>query len=207
MIYGHRPRGTFRIVFVAICATLLSPPLVARAPDVWEFDGSGSWTMRGDVLVLEKAGVPAGPIRRPGALAIRRGQPVEDVEFQVDVRSTAPADLAVRDVLLIVGYQSPSRFYYIHLAAKTDAVHNGIFLVNDADRRRIDDGKGVARLTDQAWHRVRVVRRATTGAIEVFFGDDPKPLLKASDRTLSQGRVGVGSFDETAEFRRFEILQ
>ena len=192
---------------VTICATFLSPPLVARAPDAWEFDGSGSWTMRGDVLVLEKPGVPAGPIRRPGALAIRRGPPVEDVEFQVDVRSTAPADLAVRDVLLIVGYQSPSRFYYIHLAAKTDAVHNGIFLVNDADRRRIDDGKGVARLTDQAWHRVRVVRRATTGAIEVFFGDDPKPLLKASDRTLSHGRVGVGSFDETAEFRRFEILQ
>jgi hypothetical protein len=196
-----------RLVLIAIAVALLTHALVARAPEDWEFDGNGTWTTRGDVLVLEKAGVPGGPIRRPGALAIRRGQPVADVEFQVEVRSTAPADLAVRDVLLIVGYQSPSRFYYIHLAAKTDAVHNGIFLVNDADRRRIDDGKGVARLTDQAWHRVRVVRRGTTGAIEVFFDDDAQPLLKASDRTLSQGRVGVGSFDETAEFRRLEILQ
>ena len=45
-------------------------------------------------------------------------------------------DLDVRDVQLILGYQSPTQFYYVHLSAKTDAVHNGIFLVNNADRRR-----------------------------------------------------------------------
>jgi hypothetical protein len=202
-----RAGGIYRVVLVAMCATFLGHQLVARAADNWEFDGSGSWATRGGVLVLEKAGVPAGPIRRPAALAIRRGQSFEDVEFEVDVRSTAPVELAVRDVVLIVGYESPSRFYYIHLAAKTDAVHNGIFLVDDADRRRIDDGKGQARLIDQEWHRVRVVRRGSTGAIEVFFGDDARPLLTASDRTIVRGRVGVGSFDETAEFRRLEILR
>jgi hypothetical protein len=189
---------------IALCSSLAA---LHGAPDEWDFDGNGGWTMRGDVLVLEKAGVPGGPIRRPGALAIRRGTPVGDVEFRVDVRSTAPPDLAVRDVLLIVGYQSPSRFYYIHLSAKTDAVHNGIFLVDDADRRRIDDGKGVPRLTDQAWHSVRVVRRVASGAIEVFVDAEERPVLAASDRTLTAGRVGVGSFDETAEFRRFEIVE
>jgi hypothetical protein len=174
-------------------------------PTDWEFDGSGAWTMREDVLVLEKAGVPAGPIRRPAALALLRGKPLDDVEFSVDVRSTAPADLSVRDVLLIVGYQSPSRFYYVHLSAKTDAVHNGIFLVDNADRRRIDDGKARARLTDQEWHRVRLVRRVATGTIQVFFGDEIEPTLSATDRTLTTGRVGVGSFDETAEFRAWSV--
>ncbi len=177
----------------------------AQMPTDWEFDGSGAWTMREDVLVLEKAGVPAGPIRRPAALALLRGKPLDDVEFSVDVRSTAPADLSVRDVLLIVGYQSPSRFYYVHLSAKTDAVHNGIFLVDDADRRRIDDGKARARLTDQEWHRVRLVRRVAAGTIQVFFGDELEPTLSATDRTLTSGRVGVGSFDETAEFRAWSV--
>ena len=187
-------------LIVAVCA-LLTCAAGAQSLADWEFDGTGVWTMRGDVLVLEKAGVPGGPIRRPAALALFRGRSFEDVEFRIDVRSTAPADLLVRDVLLIVGYQSPLRFYYIHLSAKTDAVHNGIFLVNDADRRRIDDGKARARLTGQDWHRVRVVRRSATGSIQVFFGDETEPTLAATDRTLPSGRIGVGSFDETAEFR------
>lgn len=171
----------------------------------WDLDGTGGWNVRGDVLVLEKPGVPGGPIRRPAALAISRGKPLDDLELQVEVRSTAPTDLAVRDVLLIFGYQSPSRFYYVHLSARTDAVHNGIFLVDHADRRRIDDGKAPARLTDQAWHRVRLVRQTATGSIQVFFGDETTPTLSAVDRTLLSGRVGVGSFDETGEFRGFHV--
>jgi hypothetical protein len=191
---------------IATCVAVQCAPAAQSAND-WEFDGNGVWSTRGEVLVLEKAGVPAGPIRRPGALAILRGRSFEEVEYRVDVRSTAPPDLAVRDVLLILGYQSPSRFYYVHLSAKTDKVHNGIFLVDNADRRRIDDGKARARLTDQEWQRVRVVRRPRTGSIQVFFGEEPEPTLSATDRTLASGRVGVGSFDETAEFRRFEIVR
>src|SRR4030095_5665384 len=126
----------------------------------WELDGSGGWTVRGRSLVLEKAGVPSGAIRRPAALAIYRGPSVADFALQVDIRSTAPIDLDVRDVLLIFGYRSPTQFYYVHLARKTDPVHNGIFLVNDADRRRLDDGSAPARLSDQAWHRVRLERQA-----------------------------------------------
>jgi hypothetical protein len=199
---------TLRLVYaltIAMCAWLFTQSAVAQKVADWEFDGSGVWKMEGDVLVLEKAGVPAGPIRRPAALAILRGRSFEDVKFTVDIRSTAPADLAVRDVLLILGYQSPSRFYYVHLSAKTDNVHNGIFLVDNADRRRIDDGKARARLTDQEWHRVRLVRRATTGSIQVFFGNETEPTLSATDRTLVSGRVGVGSFDETAEFRALQF--
>lgn len=194
-----------RVLTVATCAWLFTQSPAAQKVADWEFDGSGAWTMRGDVLVLEKAGVPAGPIRRPAALALLRGKPFEDVELAVDIRSTAPADLTVRDVLLILGYQSPSRFYYIHLSAKTDNVHNGIFLVDNADRRRIDDGTARARLTDQEWHRVRLVRRTATGSIQVFFADETEPTLSAIDRTLTTGRVGVGSFDETAEFRGWSV--
>lgn len=190
----------------AMYAWLVLQASAATAMSDWEFDGNGAWTMRGDVLVLEKAGVPEGPIRRPAALAILRGKPFEDVELRLDLRSTAPTDLAVRDVLLIVGYQSPSRFYYVHLSAKTDSFHNGIFLVDNADRRRIDQANARARLTDQEWHRVRLVRKPATGSIEVFFGDEQQPTLSASDRTLANGRVGVGSFDETAEFRAVQVL-
>jgi hypothetical protein len=177
----------------------------ARGLAEWEIDGTGRWRMRGGVLALFEAGVPAGPIRRPAAMAIFKGAPVGAFRLAVDLRSTAPADLAVRDVLLIFGYQSPTRFYYVHLSARTDAVHNGVFLVNDADRRRLDKPTTTGRLTDQAWHRVRLERDTATGRIDVFFDNAARPILSAADTTIVSGRVGVGSFDETAEFRRFEL--
>ncbi len=132
-------------------------------------------------------------------------QPVGDFTLDVDLRSTAPVDLDVRDVLLIFGYQSPTRFYYVHLSKKTDAVHNGIFLVKDADRKRLDAPTSVGRLVDQEWHHVRLVREVASGRIQVFFDADPNPVLSVVDGTLTTGRVGVGSFDETAEFRGMEL--
>lgn len=172
----------------------------------WELDGNGTWKVTGQTLVLEKEGVPAGKIRRPAALAILKSDPLTDLTMKLELRSTAPADLAVRDVQLIVGYQSPSQFYYVHLSAKTDAVHNGIFIVNNADRKRIDVPNPKAYLTDQAWHRVRLERNAATGSIAVFFDDNPTPILSATDTTLAWGRVGVGSFDEIGEFRNVEVV-
>ena len=110
-------------------AVVLKPEISdARGLRDFDLDGSGGWSVRGPVLSLDKAGVPGGPIRRPAAIAILKGAAVTDFTLQVEARSTAPVDLAVRDVLLIFGYQSPTQFYYVHLAAKTDDVHNGIFV-------------------------------------------------------------------------------
>lgn len=182
-------------------------PVISQARGMadWDLDGNGGWAVRGDVLVLEKAGVPEGPIRRPAALAILKSQPLTDLTFRVDVKSTAPPDLAVRDVQIVLGYQSPTRFYYVHLSAKTDAVHNGIFLVDNADRRRLDKLDSKAPLTDQAWHRVRLEREVESGRIAVYFDDAPEPVLSVVDKTLTWGRVGIGSFDETGEFRNVEL--
>jgi hypothetical protein len=198
---------------VALLLVLQAGGDVALTPELserrgladFDLDGNGAWAIRGGTLILEKAGVPGGPIRRPAALAILKSEPLRDLTYTLELRSTAPVDLDVRDVQLIIGYQSPSQFYYVHLSAKTDAVHNGIFLVNNADRRRIDQPTSRARLLDQAWHRVRLERNVTTGAIRVFVDDDKTPALSAVDRTLTAGRVGVGSFDETGEFRAIAV--
>jgi len=185
---------------------VLKPEFVdARGLSEWEIDGSGQWRMSGNVLQLYAAGVPAGPIRKPAAMAILKSEPVGDFTLDVDLRSTAPVDLDVRDVLLILGYQSPTRFYYVHLSRKTDGVHNGIFLVNDADRKRLDPPTSVSRLVDQEWHHVRLVREVASGRIQVSFDADPNPVLSVVDGTLTSGRVGVGSFDETAEFKGLEL--
>jgi hypothetical protein len=206
MFFGGSLAAALCVVVVAQEPVTVRPRLDSadRLSD-WTLDGSGTWEIAGGKLVLAKEGTPAGPLRRPGALAILNSPAFGRVTLEAEVRSTAPADLKVRDVLLIVGYESPTRFYYVHLSGVTDGVHNGIFLVADADRRRIDDGKGEPQLKDQAWHRTRLERDPATGRIDVFVDGSGKPVLQATDTTIPAGRVGLGSFDETGEFRAVTV--
>jgi len=171
----------------------------------WDLDGSGIWRIDARKLILSKAGTPSGFIRRPAALAILNMQPVQRVTIEADIRSTAPADVVRRDLDIIVGYESPTRFYYVHLAAVSDDVHNGIFRVKNADRVRIDSGGAKPQLADFSWHHVRVDRDGRTGRIAVYMDGSRAPVLQATDTTIGRGRVGVGSFDDTGEFRDIVI--
>jgi hypothetical protein len=165
-------------------ALLAAPPATVRANlDAaeriadWTLDGSGSWDIAGGTLRLTKAGIPGGPIRRPAALAILKSSPFTKFTLEAEIKSTAPVDLPVRDVDLIFDYESPTRFYYVHLAGITNAVHNGIFVVADADRKRLDEPTSVPQMKDQAWHRVRLERDPASGRIEIFVDGASTPAL------------------------------
>ena len=171
----------------------------------WTLDGNGTWDVAGGSLRLTKAGIPGGPIRRPAALAILKSRPFARLTLEAEIKSTAPVDLPVRDVDLIFDYESPNRFYYVHLAGITNAVHNGIFVVADADRRRLDEPDSVPQMKDQAWHRIRLERDPASGSIEIFVDGSSAPVLKANDKTITSGRIGFASFDETGEFRKIVV--
>lgn len=172
----------------------------------WEFRNPASWEVEDGVLRLVTPGRPAGPIRRPAEWAILRSDTFGDVVVEVDVRADAPVGRMGRDVLIFFGYQSPTRFYYAHLSNETTPPHNGIFLVNDADRVRVDDATAEPRLMDADWHRARLERDAESGAIRVYLDGDDRPVLQATDTTLRTGRVGFGSFDDPASFREVRIV-
>jgi hypothetical protein len=208
-----------RLFLVPLAASLVLTVVVAAqkpfsgkpdlgAPDAlnqFTLDGSGTWEVKDKMLVLTKAGTPGGPIRRPAALAVLKSDPLTKATVEVEMRSTAPEEVKNRDLEIIFGYESPSRFYYVHLAGITDPNHNGIFLVDNKDRRRIDDGTTPPQLKDREWHRVRLVRDGASGRIDIFVDGSKQPVLRATDTTIASGRVGLGSFDDTGEFRSFAV--
>jgi len=183
---------------------------VSRAvPETLELldrDGSAEWAISNGLLVLQKPGIPAGAIRRPAGIAVFRTPPLTRVVVDLELRCTAPIDVVHRDLEVVFGYQSPTRFYYVHLAGTTDDVHNGVFLVDNADRRRIDDGKTPPQLRDQNWHHVRLERDGSAGSIRVFVDGPKNPSWSLTDTTIRAGRVGVGSFDDTGEFREISVV-
>jgi photosystem II stability/assembly factor-like uncharacterized protein len=119
--------------------------------------------------------------------------------LDVDVLSTH-ADYNHRDVCLYFGYQSPTQFYYVHLGKKADPHANQIFIVNNKARTKISTKTTSGTDWDDQWHKVRIKRDASSGKIEVYFDDMKQPVMTATDRTFAWGQIGLGSFDDTADW-------
>lgn len=144
-----------------------------------------------------------GAIRAPAAWSVLRNFPVSSFSFTGRLKSHTDPEVLVRDLLVIFHYQDPTHLYYVHFSASSDEVHNIIGLVNGADRVKINRepvGESVFRLTDSAWHEFKVTFDARTGGIEAYLDDMETPILTASDSTLPNGLVGIGSFDDTGSF-------
>ncbi|MGC4005016.1 MAG: hypothetical protein QM811_18640 [Pirellulales bacterium] len=72
--------------------------------------------------------------------------------------------------------------------------------MNDAPRVKISKTTTEGTKWDDAGHLIRVKRKVDAGTIEVFWDDMDKPVMTAEDKTFAKGRVGIGSFDDTADF-------
>lgn len=172
------------------------------------------WRFEGDQVILSEAGVERPGPRRPFEYAVLTKGPVYGTErIDADVRIDTPTDVGNRDVIIVFGYRSDTQFSYVHLSQDNSIYpHNGIFVVNNADRLRIEDQWDPVRsrgatpaITDTNWHHVRVVRHADTGEIAVYLDHSKNPLMTAVDRTFTSGRVGFGSFDNIGRVRDFEV--
>lgn len=71
-----------------------------------------------------------------------------------------------------------------------------IFVVDNADRYRIDDQwtgsvGAPSSITDEEYHRVRVRHCADIGEIAVFVDNIDEPLMTATDTTFKSVQVGI----------------
>ena len=108
------------------------------------------------------------------------------------------------------GYQNPAHLYYVHFApAKNDPNADQVFIVNDADRKMITDkdhpSPGIDWGDQKTWHRLKIVRKVNDGLIEAYFDDMEKPIETAHDKTFTWGRIGIGTFDDTADFAEVKL--
>ena len=182
------------------------------SPRHWDPLTDATWAFEGNQVVMTAPGTaPTGP-RRPFEYAVvTKGPELSSVAVSAQVRIDEPVEVTNRDVIIVWNYQSPTRFHYAHLSTdNTIYPHNGIFVVDDADRLRIDDqwdpvaSRGAApAITDAEWHHVLVTHDTRTGRIEVRLDGAREPLMTATDTTLTHGRVGFGSFDNVGRTRHF----
>jgi hypothetical protein len=173
--------------------------------DAWQLPHPEDWSIvseagaqgGGHYLHMNRNREPGVP-RRPLQFALIKGVNVGSFDFQARLRREG------RSMMVVFNYVDSLHFYYTHLSMDTGTkqpVHNGIFIVNGKPRKRVAGIDAPPALPDRNWHRVRVTRDARRGSIEVFMDDAPRPLFSVVDSTFTCGQVGIGSFDETGDFR------
>jgi hypothetical protein len=177
------------------------------SPEGWkliDIDGGKAFSEFKNVDIGKKL-----PHRSPWNVALLKDINVGDFALEVKVRETAH-EYPHRDSVLFFGYQDPSHFYYVHFAPVTgDKNADQIFIVNDADRKKITDPEheslGVHWGEPTDWHRLKVVRKVEDGLVEAYFDDMEKPLMTAHDKNFTWGRIGIGTFDDTADFAEVKL--
>jgi hypothetical protein len=184
---------------------------LTRDPELkeWELVDNGWKTAADDsgekfLSLATKASNYQPKYRSPTHLALWKTEVDGDFELDIEVKSTHP-DYGHRDVVLFLGYQNPDQYYYVHLAKAMDENANQVFIVNQAARKKISTTTTAGVPWDDAWHTVRIRREVSSGKFTVYFDDLTKPVMAATDKTFGKGRIGVGSFDDTADFRKVQI--
>jgi polyhydroxybutyrate depolymerase len=174
----------------------------------WDFTDQAAWrvaeTPEGNALDQFQPSEYAPKVRSPVNIALVEGLDLSEFVMEVWAKSTT-RDYDHRDVCFFFGHQDPTHFYYSHVAKAGDEHAHSIFLVNGEPRVSIakERTKGVE--WGENWHKIVLVRRPETGAIEVYFDDLSHPVESAADQTFTHGRIGVGTFDDTAQFRDIRI--
>lgn len=176
--------------------------------DAWEPTDAKAWRIEdgrgGKVLALFGKSEYQPKVRSPLNINLIKDVEVGSFVLELEMHSTTK-DYGHRDLCLFFGHQDPSHFYYVHIANVSDPHANSIFLVNGEPRVSIAKTRTEGTKWDDNWHSVRLVRDVETGSIEVFFDDNPEPIMTAVDDHFKSGRIGVGSFDDTGQYDDIRI--
>ena len=195
---GINPDGNWPLLASADFEDGQAPGWTPNHPDHWRVvkqDGSF-------VYELMTPG-EEGKVRAPTSWSLMADHDVTSFVFTGRLKCAADPANTKRDLCIFFHFQDPSHFGYVHFSASSDEVHNIIGLVNGADRVKINlepPGQSVYRLTDKEWHQFKVTYDAVGGKIEAYLDDLETPILRAVDKTLGHGLVGIGSFDDTGFF-------
>jgi hypothetical protein len=195
-------------IFLLLLAALSAAGSLQIFGHEWTVPNPADWKVEqeGDTPVLRllvgREPLP-GP-RRPFQFALANTPDLADVTLEADVRPTK------RSLILVFAYRDPAHFDYAHLSSDTatkQPVHNGIFHVFGGERVRISAVNGPAAFDEiNKWYHARLEFHPASGLIQVQVDGKPIPALRAYDLSLGNGKVGIGSFNETADFKNVKLL-
>lgn len=196
------------LLLLCVCLPLLqAADTIEVFGHKWEVPIAKDWAVEkqdGTEVLRMLVARPQTQPRRPSQFAIASDTPeFEKVNVEAEVRRLGSS------LIFVYAYKDPAHFNYVHLsvdAPSKQPVHNGVFHVFGGERVRISNQQGPGSLPSaEDWYKVRLDYDASSGLVEVKVNGESFPSLRGIDLSLGAGRVGIGSFFETALFRNVKI--
>jgi hypothetical protein len=194
-----------------LCALVSSCLLAESSLNVfnqsWTVPNAADWSITQDgaasVLHLLVGREPLPGPRRPFQFALAEMKPARKLIVEADAMPLK------RSLIIVYAYRDASHFDYAHFStdsAGKQPVHNGVFHVYGGERVRISSTDGPPAFPAiNRWFHIKLVWDGATGSVQGYVDGQAVPALHAVDLSLSEGRVGIGSFDETADFKNVKI--
>jgi hypothetical protein len=195
------------VLALAIAAAAFASGALEAFGYHWTMPDAADWKLDGEagaqILHLVVGREPLPGARRPHQFAIADTPAFERVMVEADVQPTK------RSLMIVFAYHDNSHFDYAHLSTDTGTkqpVHNGVFHVFGGERVRISSLNGPAAFEAiNRWYHVVLKYDGDTGEVNVTVDGKPVLALHAYDLSLGAGKVGLGSFNETGDFKNVKI--
>ena len=174
----------------------------------WTVPDAADWKIGSDdgssvLHLLVGKEPPANVPRRPMQFAIANTRDFHAVRIDADVRPLG------HSLMIVFAYRDAEHFNYAHMSIDTAVQqphHNGIFHVYGGERVRISSEQGPQTFAQSnRWYHVALNWHGATGEVNVQVNGTDVPALHAVDLSLRSGKVGLGSFDETGDFKNVRI--
>jgi hypothetical protein len=194
-----------KILFVVLCfaSLLLAVDSIGVFGEKWTVQSASDWVAGNDLLQLKvSAEPPAGQPRRPTKYALLESRPYSKATVEAEIKRNG------RSLIIVYAWQDDTHYNYAHISVDTAAsqnVHNGMFHIFGGERVRMSSLEGPGSLPTQDWTPVKLVFDGESGHAYVEVNGKRNPSLDAVDLSLRWGRVGIGSFDETGDFRNVKV--
>jgi len=196
-----------KLAIAVLCSGALvfgaASDLITAFGKEWTVQQASDWAAENGVLRLKVKGEPVvGQPRRPTKFALLNSEPFARVTVEAELKQTG------RSLIIVYAWQDANHYNYAHLSsdeAVKQNVHNGMFHVFGGERARISPLDGPPSFEATDWVPVKLVFDGETGRCYVEVKGKRNPSLEAVDLSLRWGRVGLGSFNETGDFRNVKI--
>lgn len=169
----------------------------------WTVEKPSDWAVEDGVLKLVVSSEPLpGQPRRPTHFALAETPAFRRVTVEAEIQKNG------RSLIIVYAWQDKDHYNYAHISsdmAVQSNMHNGMFHIFGGERVRISSLDGPGSLPGPAWTPIKLVFDGESGRCFVEVNGKRNPSLDAVDLSLRYGRIGLGSFDETGEFRNVKI--
>jgi hypothetical protein len=196
-------RRTAALLALLLAPSAWSDDTIEAIGRKWSVPLAADWKADQESMRLLVARPQEKP-RRPKQFATLLEGPYASFTLDVDVHCTDG------HFIVVYAYQDDAHFNYAHFSADDPAkqpVHTGVFHVFGGDRVRISPTVGgPGALTKTAWHHVRMTWSGKTGELVAYLDGKTTGAHRGIDLSLTHGRIGLGSFFHTAEFKNLKIM-